>query len=151
MSCGCPKSQEERDKMHYKKIAATIPLVKGSIIRPDGTVIDIADVIGVPKSPMDPQLAKAQNIFPYIRDTVILENGQTCSLVEIVQHFLEEFEKIEGLDEKWTADLNDIRKILDQLEDQIEALGLIYTENLRLTYYEPSEFDWLPRSGIEVG
>ena len=150
MSCGCPISQKERDKEHYKKIAATIPLIKGSIIRPDGTVLDIADVIGVPKTPIDPQLAKAQNIFPYIRDTVILENGQTCSLVQMVEHFLSEFEKMEGLDEKWTAYLNELKEMLVQLREYIneveEQAGLVYTEELRLTPCELSESDWLPDS-----
>lgn len=147
MSCGCPMSPEKRDKLQYKKIAATLPLIRGSIIRPDGTVIDIADVIGVPKSPMDPQLAKAQNIFPYIRDTVILENGQTCSLVEMVEYFLAEFEKMEGLDAKWTAYLNELKNMLDQLWQYVEQIqeeaGEVYTDELRLTYYQPTEEDWL--------
>lgn len=86
--CGQP-SIEEADKKRYKTLASQLPLIRGTIIRSDGTLVDIPDLVGgIEKTPMDPQLARAQNIMPFIRDTVILDKGQTCSLEEILTGLL---------------------------------------------------------------
>lgn len=144
---GCGLTDEEKSNRYYQKLAALLPFNKGTVIREDGSRIDICDVIGVPKTPADPQLAKAQNVFPYIRDTVLLENGQTCSLVQCVERFLSEFEKMEGLDSKWTSLLSDLREMLDQLREYViqveEQASLVYTSELRLDPYSLSEGDWI--------
>lgn len=85
--CGNGLTQEQKDRKRFKNIAQILPLIKGTIIKDDGTTVDIADVLNVPKTPADPQLARSQSTFPYIRETVILENGQTCSLIDVLKKF----------------------------------------------------------------
>lgn len=87
MGCG-QLFHKETDARRYRKMAQNLPLIRGTIIKDDGTTVDLADIFDIAKSSMDPQLAKAQNIFPYIRDTVVLEDGKTCSLTEILHSLL---------------------------------------------------------------
>lgn len=145
MSCG-KLPQPVKDAKRYKKIASCLPLLKGTIIKSDGTVVQIADLFGIPKTPADPQLAKAQNIFPYIRDTVILENGETCLLSDIIQIFLDKFDEIGELDEKWTAYLEELYELLQELQEYLdeinEKIKTVYTSQLRLDYIQLQEGDW---------
>lgn len=143
---GCGLTSEDRTNRYYQKLAALLPFNKGTIIRPDGSRIDICDVMGVPKTPADPQLAKAQNVFPYIRDTVLLENGQTCSLLDMVNYVVDKFSELEEIDNRFSEYLDEIRSLLVRLKEYIdwveEQAGLVYTSELRLDPYTLSEGDW---------
>lgn len=87
MACG--RTPEERDLLRFKNIESILPFVQGTIIKEDGSTVDLPDFIGaIPKTPMDPQIAKSQRIFPYIRNTVILKDGMTCRLTDILQALL---------------------------------------------------------------
>lgn len=87
--CGGAITEEERERRKFQEIASRLPLSKGTIIREDGTLVDIADLVGVEKTPMDPQLARSQNIFPYYRDLMIMKDGKTCSLVDVLSALFE--------------------------------------------------------------
>ena len=110
MACKCPQTDEER----LKSFASGLPLIRGSIIKNDGTVVDLADYLGVEKTPLDPQIAKAQFTYPYIRDRVIFQDGQTCSLTALIEALL----------------------------DRIVDAGLVYSDELRLTYVQLTDADW---------
>lgn len=112
--CGCGGTQEQKDAKRFMSLASLLPLIRGTIIKADGSRVDIADILGVEKTPVDSQLAKAQDTFPYIRDLVIMEDGQTCTLLDLIQALL----------------------------DKIVDAGVVYSDELRLTYVALSPEDW---------
>lgn len=111
---GCGLSQEERDRKRYQRIASKLPFLKGTIIAEDGTPVDISTLFGIPTSEADPQLAKAQVFTPYVKDTIILQDGRTCSLLDLI----------------------------DNLLSRIQEAGVVYSEELRLTYVQLTKEDW---------
>lgn len=111
---GCGLSQEERERQRYLSIASRLPFLQGTIITTDGEPIDISDFFGLEVKNADPQLKKAQEFNPFIRDTILLQNGRVCSLVDL----------------------------LNRLFEMIEQAGVVYTSELRLTYVSLSEEDW---------
>lgn len=111
MSCRCQQTDQDR----LKVLQASLPLIRGSIITERGEVIDLADYLDVPKTPIDPQIEKLQFTYPYIRDLVVFDNGQTCSLTALI----------------------------DALLGKIVEAGLVYSDELRLTYRKLTDEDWL--------
>ena len=108
----CKRRQTDQDRL--KVLQASLPLIRGSIIKEDGTVVDLADYLDVPKTPIDPQIEKLQFTYPYIRDMVVFDNGQTCSLTALI----------------------------DALLGKIVDAGLVYSDELRLTYRQLTDADW---------
>lgn len=108
----CPHNRNS-DKKRLQSIAFSAPLIKGTIVTEEGEVIDIADYLGVQKTDADPQLAKAQNLYPYIRDRVIFKDGKTCTLTALI----------------------------DALLGKIVEAGVVYSDELRLDYV-PLGGDW---------
>lgn len=110
---GCKLSTEQLDARRLKTIAATAPLMRGSLVREDGSVVDIADLVGAEKTVADPQLARAQTTFPYLRDTVIFRDGRTCTITSLIEAVLA----------------------------KISDAGVVFSDELRLTYV-PLGGDW---------
>lgn len=114
MSCGC-HGIDNSDEARLKEIASTLRFIKGTIIQDDGTTVDLADIFGVDKTPIDRQTAKAQDIYPYIRDKIIFEKGQTCLLTDL------------------------LHAIIDEIKDA----GLVYTDETRFYVQSITKADWL--------
>lgn len=114
MDCGCGLNQKEKDLKRFQSLASQLPLIKGSIIKADGTVVSLYEYLGVETTPIDAQTAKAQVTYPYIRDKVIFEDGRTCALTALIEALL----------------------------DRITEAGLVYTNELRLTYAPITAKDW---------
>lgn len=111
---GCGLSQEERERQRYLSIASKLPFLKGTIISTEGEPIDISDIFGLEVSEADPQLKKAQPFTPFVKDTILLQNGRVCSLLDLI----------------------------NKLFELINDAGVVYTSELRLTYVPLSEEDW---------
>lgn len=110
----CNLSQDERDKKRFQKIASSLPFLRGTIIAEDGTTVDISDLFEVETSPADPQITKAQTFTPYVKDKILLQDGRVCSLLDII----------------------------GSLQERIRESGIVYSDELRLSYVPISWEDW---------
>lgn len=119
MECGF--STEERDKRRYRAIASTLPYIKGTIVDEQGNAVDISEFFDLMVSDADPQLLKAKPFLPFIKDTILLQDGKTCSLLDI------------------------IHTLLNRLGD-----GNVYTKDLRLTYVKLTDKDWEEQENADV-
>lgn len=122
MSCECGGTQEQKDRRRFKTIAAGLPLLRGTIIKEDGTRVDISDLFDIPVSKADPQLARSQQTFPYMRDTILLEDGRVCLLSDLVA--------------KISKDLYDA--------------SVVYTHETRFDRVQLSASDWSSGAGGDV-
>lgn len=136
---GC-KSDRNSDEKRFQTLASTLPLIRGSIIKDDGTITDLAEILGVEKTPIDKQLAKAQNTFPYLRNTVIFEDGQTTTLLELIDALLT---KIQHAAEVYSDELRLDHVVLtkeDWGDDDTDDIP--YADDLNWYYYKLKEDDW---------
>lgn len=136
---GC-KSDRNSDEKRFQTLASTLPLIRGSIIKDDGTITDLAEILGVEKTPIDKQLAKAQNTFPYLRNTVIFEDGQTTTLLELIDALLT---KIQHAAEVYSDGLRLDHVVLTKEDWGDDDTGDIpYADDLDWYYYKLKEDDW---------
>lgn len=137
-------SVEKQNIKRYKTIASRLPLIRGSVITPEGKVIDIADVIGIEKTPIDPQLAKAQAIFPYVRDTIILENGQTCSLTDLISAIITAYNGAVDIRQDLNTSVSTLQGEIDVLTSNIVddtregQVGVLLQNNMDVTFTSTS-------------
>lgn len=116
------ETRAEKQKKRYKAIASNLPIIPGVVVSDEGDLTDISDIFGVATTEEDPQTAKARGFSPFIRDTVALQDGKSCSLVDILYKYKKE---IDDASEVFTSELRLDYAPLTEEDWEVETAGAI--------------------------
>lgn len=144
MSKAIKLSLEGSNEEQYKKLVRALLPLPGTIIRDDGTTIDISEIVGIEPTDKDAQVEKAFPRTPYIRDRVILEGGRVTSLEGILRALKADAEGYAT--EEWVNDnFTDNESLELLLQDKADVSDLV---DIEANPEEPAT-DTLEKIGID--